>query len=278
VLADNGFGIEDAPHAFWRARGKECVIVFYLSGKLVLQGQGAEFWTTIVDPLHETPDPFAEALARHPAPAPERWIGLDESGKGDYFGPLVVSAARLARKDVPLLAELGVVDSKRIADGRITELAGQLGAIVEHVEVVIGPEKYNALHAKMGNVNRILGWAHATALEALLAEAPADYAVLDQFGPEHRVRGALKEQGRELRLDMMPRAEADPAVAAASILARHTFNRSIRGLSKRWGLKLPKGAGPPVLSAAHRFVERHGREALSQAAKVHFKTTAKIGT
>lgn len=277
VLADNGFRFDDADHAFWKARGQDCVAVFYRSGKLVLQGQGAEFWTAILDPLHEAPDVFGEALALHPDPPPAHWIGLDESGKGDYFGPLVISAARLARKDVPLMAELGVGDSKKISDGRIAELAVQLDAVVEHVEVVIGPEAYNKLYAKMNNVNRMLAWAHATALEELLEKAPAEYAVLDKFGPEHRVRSALKDQGRALKLDMMPRAEADPAVAAASILARNTFNRSIRSMSKKWGQTLPKGAGAPVLTAARSFIEKHGREALSKAAKLHFKTTTKVG-
>jgi ribonuclease HIII len=171
-----------------------------------------------------------------------------------------------------------VADSKKIADGRITELARQLDAVVEHVEVVIGPERYNALYEKMANVNRMLAWAHATALEELLAEATADYAVLDQFGPEHRVRSALKEQGRALRLDLRPRAEADPAVAAASILARNTFNRSLGGLARRYSVKLPKGAGAPVLTAGRRLVEQHGREILARVAKLHFKTTAKLGS
>lgn len=209
-------------------------------------------------------------------PEPGR-IGTDESGKGDFFGPLVVAAFFLPEGQDAVLAELGVRDSKRISDARCRELAATLRRAYPHHSVVaIGPEKYNELWEKLRNLNRLLAWGHARAIENILERVPAGTAVTDQFGDERFVHNALLKKGREIELIQQPRAEEDPAVAAASILARAEFLIRLRGLSRDVGVELPKGASSAVEEAAVRLVREKGPDILSKVAKTHFKTTVRV--
>jgi ribonuclease HIII len=203
-------------------------------------------------------------------------IGTDESGKGDYFGPLVVAGFYLPEGQDAVLLELGVRDSKKISDGRCRELAETLKAGFIHSVIVVGPEKYNELHARMRNLNKMLAWGHARAIENILGEVPCGKAVTDQFGDERFVKEALLRQGRMIELIQRPRGEEDVAVAAASILARAEFLKRLHFLGREWGMELPKGAGPQVEAAAVRLVRTHGAEALGRAAKTHFKTTERV--
>jgi ribonuclease HIII len=209
-------------------------------------------------------------------PEPGR-IGSDESGKGDFFGPLVVAAFFLPEGQEEVLRELGVKDSKRTSDARCLEIARTLKSGYPHHSVVaIGPEKYNELWGKLRNLNRLLAWGHARAIENVLERVPAGTAVTDQFGDERFVRNALLKKGREIELVQMPRAEEDPAVAAASILARAEFLTRLRFLSREVGLELPKGASDQVEAAAVRLVREKGPDILAQVAKTHFKTTVRV--
>lgn len=209
-------------------------------------------------------------------PEPGR-IGTDESGKGDFFGPLVVAAFFLPEGQDEVLRELGVKDSKRTSDGRCLEIAGTLRrAYPYHSVVAIGPEKYNELWAKLRNLNRLLAWGHARAIENILERVPAGKAVTDQFGDEKFVRQALLKKGKDIELVQMPRAEEDLAVAAASILARAEFLSRLRGLSREFGVELPKGASEQVEAAAVRLVKDKGPDVLEKVAKTHFKTTVRV--
>lgn len=203
-------------------------------------------------------------------------IGTDESGKGDYFGPLVVAGLFLADGQDDVARALGVKDSKRTSDNRVREIADVLKKGYPHSVVVVGPEKYNALYDKLRNLNRLLAWGHARVVENILAEVPAGLVLTDQFGDERFVREALMKHGRTVELRQRPRAEEDPAVAAASILARAEFLWRLRALSEAAGLDLPKGASPLVETAARELVCRQGAEALRRFAKVHFKTTGRV--
>lgn len=205
------------------------------------------------------------------------WIGSDESGKGDYFGPLVVAAVALTADNWRVLEALGVQDSKSLSDARSTALASEIRAAFPNKVLVIGNRRYNELWAEMGSVNRLLAWAHARAIEDVVELAPsATAAVADQFGDESLIRNALMRKGRDLQLVQMHRAERDPAVAAASILARAEFLRRLDALSAEAGVRLPKGASAQVESTARALVQQRGRGALTDIAKVHFKTTTKL--
>jgi ribonuclease HIII len=210
-------------------------------------------------------------------PAEPGRIGTDESGKGDFFGPLVIAAFFMPEGQERVLRELGVKDSKRTSDARCREIAETLKrAYPYHSVVTIGPEKYNELWAKLRNLNRLLAWGHARAIENILERVPAGKAVTDQFGDERFVRNALLQKGREIELVQMPRAEEDPAVAAASILARAEFLAKLHYLSRDAGMELPKGASDLVEAAAVKLVREKGPAILDKVAKTHFKTTVRV--
>lgn len=206
-------------------------------------------------------------------------IGIDESGKGDYFGPLVIAAVHVTPELEPDLRLMNVRDSKRISDGRILEMAPDIKLVCRHSIVAIGPERYNELYKKIKNLNRLLAWGHARALENLLEQVNCDLAIADQFGDERFVLNALQEKGKRIRLIQRTKAESDLAVAAASILARAEFLLRLKRLSDEIGLALPKGASPQVELAGRMIVKKHGQERLATVAKLHFKTTqAVLGT
>ncbi|TLY15712.1 MAG: ribonuclease HIII [Nitrospirae bacterium] len=203
-------------------------------------------------------------------------IGSDESGKGDYFGPLVIAAAFVTPEIEPDLKLMEVRDSKRISDGRVLEMARDLRQVCKHSIVAIGPQRYNELYERIRNLNRLLAWGHARALENLLEQVTCELAIADQFGDERFILNALLEKGKRIRLVQRPKAEEDLAVAAASILARAEFLTRLKRLSDEVGTSLPKGASPPVELAARMVVKKHGRERLSTIAKLHFKTTLAV--
>ncbi len=225
--------------------------------------------------------PLASLRVTAPPSAPanlsgQARIGIDESGKGDYFGPLVIAAAYVDAKNEPELRLLHVRDSKKISDGRILEMARDIKVICRHSLIAIGPPKYNELYAKIKNLNRLLAWGHARALENLLEQAPCEVAIADQFGDERFVLNSLMEKGRKIRLVQQPRAEADLAVAAASILARAEFLIRLKRLSDEIGTTLPKGASPAVELAGRMVVKKRGEAGLGTVAKLHFKTTKSV--
>jgi ribonuclease HIII len=201
-------------------------------------------------------------------------IGVDESGKGDYFGPLVIAACYVGPEH---FAELeGVKDSKKLTDKQAFSLAGVIRRTCPHAVISIGPHKYNELYAKMRNLNSLLAWGHARAIENVLEQQPAELVISDQFAQPDTVRRRLFEKGRSIRLESVVRAESDLAVAAASVLARAGFLRALEQLSEKHGVQLPKGAGPNVIAAGKQFVEKHGLDHLGEVAKLHFKTTQDV--
>lgn len=204
------------------------------------------------------------------------WIGIDESGKGDYFGPLVIAGVYLKTGQVPAVLQLGVRDSKNLTDARILQIAPKIADQVLFSVVAIGPKRYNELYEKMKNLNRLLAWGHARVLENLLEQVPCARALSDQFGDERFILGALMKKGQQIRLEQRPRAESDPAVASASILARAEFLKRLAQLSQQVELPLPKGASKSVEEAARKLAQRDGKEALLQVAKWHFKTTRAV--
>jgi ribonuclease HIII len=203
-------------------------------------------------------------------------IGIDESGKGDYFGPLVIAAVFVTPATQQDLMLMGVRDSKKISDGRIGEMAPEIRLLCPHSTVSIGPQRYNELYGKIKNVNRLLAWGHARALENLLRQVDCDLAIADQFGDERLILNALQENGKLIRLVQRTKAEADVAVAAASILARAEFLGRLERLSQELNMMLPKGASPAVELAGRVVIKKYGRDRLQTIAKLHFKTTKQI--
>ena len=198
-------------------------------------------------------------------------IGVDESGKGDYFGPLVIAACYVGPEHE---AELeGVCDSKKLSDAQALRLSGVIREVCPHAVVAVGPEKYNQLYAKIGNLNRLLEWGHAQAIQNCRENVDCRRVISDRFANPQGLERTLKAKGIDVDLTSMVRAESDLAVAAASILARAEFLRRLERLGGEIGTPLPKGAGAPVLAAARRLAPKLGREGMAKIAKMHFRTT-----
>lgn len=279
-LAAWGFEVGERPNAPLFAKGHGVTIHGYRTGKLLLAGERAEEWATH---LRAEVAPTAAPPEKYPMPeAATRGvrIGVDEAGKGDYFGPLVVAGVVVDEASAQRLRSMGVKDSKRLTDDAILRLAETVRANVlrpSQAEVItISPLRYNTLHQKLGSVNKILGWAHARAIESLLEANPTcATAVSDQFGDERYVRSALMERGRRIELVSIPKAEREISVAAASVLARAEFVLAMRLMSARYDVRFPLGA-THVEDVARRFARERGAAELVNVAKVHFVTTTRV--
>lgn len=264
-----GQGAEIKETAFgYSSQFEDAAINWYSSEKLLLQGKGA---SDLAEELYVR-GLICGRLAKESEPR----IGVDESGKGDFFGPMVAAGALVNPAIEHELVRLGVRDSKTISDSMVETISAQLVKMVPHTKIVIGPAKYNELHLQMNNVNRILAWAHARAIENLLEKHEARLAVSDQFGDESYLRKALMKKGRKVELLQRPRAEEDLAVAAASIIARAEFLKRMDELSEKAGFALPRGASEQVIAAGKKLVARFGVNRLDQFAKTHFKTMQKL--
>lgn len=202
-------------------------------------------------------------------------LGVDESGKGDYFGYLVVAAVYIDERNAIPLRRMGVKDSKKLSDIKINELDKNIRKICAYEIVKISPEKYNAVYKKFKSLNKLLAWAHARAIENLLKRVECNLVITDKFGDERFLKDTLFEKGKKVKIIQRTHAEEDIAVAAASIVARAEFLKTLRQLGRLVGFVLPKGA-THVEPAAKYLVEKHGKEILEKVAKIHFKITRKI--
>jgi len=203
----------------------------------------------------------------------EGHIGVDESGKGDYFGPLVVAGCYVGPEH---LAELdGVMDSKKLTDAKATMLAAAIRAVCPHSILTIMPTRYNELYAEIQNLNRLLEWGHVKVITEVHKLYPCAHALSDQFADPRRLKAKLAAKNLDITLETRVRAEEDIAVAAASILARAEFLRRLKELSRQFEIELPKGA-TVVKDKGVQFVRKYGAERLGEVAKLHFKTTAQV--
>ena len=267
------------PYMLFKASREKTQVTAYCSGKLVVQGGGTQdFVEFVLEPLigltanEAEPPPLLEFKGPH--------AGIDESGKGDFFGPLVVACVFVEdAATADTLAMAGVRDSKAIKDD--TKIASIAETVKTSVRgkfgiVVIGPEAYNRTYEAIGNLNRFLAWGHARALENMLKFAPeCRHVISDQFGDKRLVENALLKNGRAVRLEQFPKGERDVAVAAASILARAEFVRRLAKLEEEAGCRLPKGAGTQVDKVASQLYLSGGEPLLRKFAKMHFRTARK---
>lgn len=265
------------PHTKMAVKTPDCGINLYKSGKCLIQGKGAEeFVMYVMEPLvlQQATLGYEDIIKSEEY---EDHMGIDESGKGDFFGPLVVVGAFSDSEIVQEMREMGVRDSKSItSDNKALDMGRSLRKLLgkRFAVVKIGPEAYNRLYAKMRNVNTMLAWAHARAIENLLEAVPnCPKAISDQFGSKTQVEKSLMKKGREIELVQRPKAESDIAVAAASVIARELFLRALYDLGKKYNLEIPKGASAGVRNIAIELVKKEGPEVLLQTVKCHFKTT-----
>lgn len=280
LLKNPRYLTETVPHTQIAASLPDCRINLYTSGKLLVQGKAAQEWVTFTLEPEILKEVFVGYEEIHDPEAFEPHMGIDESGKGDFFGPLVIASAYVDGPLVEKLRALGVKDSKRISSDNVAlnmardirKLLGDRCALV-----TIGSRSYNRMYTKIGNVNKMLAWGHARAIENLLEKVPdCPRALSDKFGPTHQIERALMEKGKKIRLDQRTKAESDPAVAAASILARAGFVHALRKMGKEYGIEIPKGASDKVRREAEKLVADRGPGILLDTAKCHFQTTDKV--
>lgn len=281
LLQGEGFDFEPKPYTlFFGKKGKLSIAVYQKGPKVVIQGKGTgEFVQFRLEPeiLGEAKLGYEEV---HNPEAFTPHFGIDESGKGDFFGPLVIAGAYVDGEIARRFMEGGIQDSKRIgSDKRIRELATMIrntpGVVFNIVE--IKPHKYNELYRKIGNLNRLLAWGHARVIENLLEGRPdCPRALSDQFANPKLIERSLMKNGRAIELQQRTKAESDFAVAAASILARERFINWMDDTAKKYGQPLPKGASAQVKQAASALAKEHSPEILEEVAKTHFKTASEI--
>ena len=281
LLGELGFEFAPKPYTiFFGQKNKLSVAVYEKGPKVLVQGKGVEEFVQFeLEPkiLGEAKLGYEEV---HNPKMFEPHFGVDESGKGDFFGPLVISGVYVDARIAQKFLEGGVQDSKRIgSDARIRALADSIRkdslGLVD--TVLIGPERYNDLYEKFGNLNKLLGWGHARVIENLLAKKPdCPRSLSDQFADARVIQQSLLQHGRRIDIEQRPKAESDIAVAAASILAREAFINWLERRGKTFGLRLGRGVSAEVKETAAKLVESKGPGILRELAKVHFRTAHEI--
>lgn len=282
LLVAQGWTFETKPHCLYAAnRGKVNVLVYQKGPKVLVQGkETTDFVTNLLEPLVLGEAELGYEEVHHPEMY-QPHIGVDESGKGDFFGPLVIAGVYVDAAVARGLREAGAVDSKRItSDAKIEQVAQAIRAVpgLKWEVVQINPERYNALYEKFGNLNRLLAWGHAKIIELLLERVPdCPRAVSDQFANPAVLKKALQAKGQQIDLVQRTKAESDPAVAAASILAREKFILWLRETGQQLGGQpLPKGVSAQVKESARTLLQIRGHDILAKTAKLHFKTTQEV--
>lgn len=273
ILDEKGWIDYDVAYSLFAFKGEKINVVGYQSGKLVVQGKKTEdFVRDILEPQITGEAKLGYEEVNHPEWF-EDHLGVDESGKGDLFGPLVSCTVVAHSGMAKMWMDKGIRDSKSVSsDASVFKLE----KIIRETEGVViktafaGMVKYNELYNKFGNLNKMLAWFHSRSVMDSLKDKMVPWGMLDQFTKQPLVQRLVKVDDFTLR--MQTKAEADPVVAAASIIARAEYVRQMKKLSDLAGETLLKGASAQVKQQAVKLVRDRGADALNQFAKMHFKT------
>lgn len=274
-LVEQGFEISPAPYMVFQAKKSGISLSLYQSGKLTVQGKNKhDFITFYLEP--EILESVAYSYPLKDVPNHAR-IGIDEAGKGDFFGPLCIGGLYISGEhELHKLLSFGVKDSKKLTDPKILEIAGKIKSHFKTSVIKLFPAKYNELYKGFHNLNRLLAWGHSAVIENLYKATDCNSVIIDQFADESLVINALKRKHLEIDLTQRHKGESDPVVAGASILARAAFVEGIESLEKEFNLTLPKGASNGVKEAARKAILIYGEKILEKISKTHFKTTSEI--
>ncbi|MGA8164159.1 MAG: ribonuclease HIII [Waddliaceae bacterium] len=269
-LRSKGFTFSTPPYTIFSAKKKGLSCTLYQSGKLMVQGKETqEFVEFYLEP--EVLGTFTNSYREIDIDQTSR-IGIDEAGKGDFFGPLCIAGVFASGPGILQLKKMGVRDSKSMSDSTVIKIGSLLRKHYPYHIVTLTPATYNDLYKKFGNLNHLLAWGHATAISALVQKTECINVIIDQFASEHVVENALKKKNLNVDLVQRHRGEEDLVVAAASILARQAFLEELERLSREFSMKLPKGAASIVIETGGKFLMKYGRSLLAKVAKLHFRT------
>lgn len=269
------------PYAIFQAQEEDTVITLYESGKAMFQGTSADvdaaMWGTILDNTKEKKEEQKKKDQKYHNCSS---VGSDEVGTGDYFGPIVVTAAYVKKEDVERLEKLGVGDSKKITDEKIKKITPELIKIVKYRSMILTNKEYNEKYTKDINMNKIKAILHNKVLYQLMTEEKpdVDYIVVDEFAREKRYYEYLEGiPNIQRNITFMTKAEdKNLAVASASIISRYIFLKEFDKLCDSIHIPLPKGAGRDVDEIGEEVVEKYGEEKLKEIAKYNFKNTDRI--
>ena len=277
-------------YAIFQAQDGDTVVTLYESGKCVFQGKDADlssnFWietekintgraiTTNSDEKKKKDSIYVDPKIYYSTA-----IGSDEVGTGDYFGPIVVTAAYVKKEDIKYLESLGGKDSKKLTDEKILEIVPIITSKIKYNTITLSNKDYNSYYAKGYNMNKIKAILHNKALSNLKREKlPYDYIVVDQFAEKYVYFSYLKEVNDVVRdITFVTKGEdKSPAVALASIISRYVFIKEISKMSKELGMLIPKGASDKVDEVALKVANKYGFDKLNEFVKLNFKNTDKI--
>lgn len=278
TLPSQGFTLLPREHAHFFAQKKGVSCTVYLSGKIVVQGSESPEW---IDYYLEP-----EILKKIMRSARGDWyenfephLGSDEAGKGDLFGPLCLACVGVEEKHLPWLHEIGVKDSKLISDIQVRVLAREIWKKLPCQLQVLLPSSYNKLWQRFKNLNLLMAWLHSDLIQKLVAQSEDkkwSYALVDQFSQAQLVKKRVTKENPDIHVIERTKAESDPAVACASILARASFLKSLEDLSQSAGIRMAKGAGSPAKNLLREIIRSHPHLDLNLYVKMHFKTVAEV--
>lgn len=274
-LIDQGFDLTIKDEAIFNAKKPGVTAVLYKSGKLVVQGKEIK---TFIE-FYLEPEILKALDFTHPHRDINRnpRIGVDEAGKGDYFGPLSVAAVHVTGSQFDELIKIGIKDSKKLDDKSILKLNEKIQEICAFESVVIYPLRYNELYKQFKNLNTFLAWGHSKVIENLSKKTNCKDVLIDQFASsKFVVENAIQRKGLEINLQQRHKAESDIVVAAASIIARAEFLKGMEKMNQFFKINFPKGASSIVKKIAKEFIEKYGINRLNEVAKLHFKTTQEL--
>lgn len=276
---------EQQQYCVFTAKCSKFKALFYQSGKLVIQGscvddvvqalleefkiQNVNLNCNSVSNNEKNKKTSDKTTSNHNYSA---YIGVDESGKGDFFGPLVIAGVCVNEDNKQLFIDMGIKDSKKINDKTIKKMSLEIQKRSVWSTVMITPTKYNELYSMFKNLNKLLAWGHARVIENILNKYPCEYALSDKFADESLIKNALMKNGKNIILEQRIKAESDIAVACASVLARNAFVEKIESLSSYYGINFPKGASKLTIEAGREFIKKYSKDELKNVAKIHFKT------
>lgn len=275
---------ESQQYAIFAAKCSKFKAVFYQSGKFVIQCRDINY--IVEELIKEFKIENLSFISQNSSSENKKkisdksisnikynaYIGVDESGKGDFFGPLVIAGVCVNNDNKKLFIDLGIKDSKKISDKTIKDMSIEIQKRSIWSIVMITPSKYNELYLKFKNLNKLLAWGHARVIENILNKYPCEYALSDKFADESLIKNALMKNGKNIILEQKIKAESDIAVACASVLARNAFVEKIESLSSFYGINFPKGASKLTLEAGREFIKKYNKNDLKNVAKIHFKT------
>ena len=268
------------PYAIFQAQEMDTIITMYNSGKVMFQGTSADIDANMWTELTETNKNTKEDSEQYDKYMNCSSIGSDEVGTGDYFGPIVVTASYVNKKDIPYLKELKVADSKKLTDDQIRIIAPEIIKKIKYKSLILKNTEYNERHNKDTNMNKIKAIMHNNALSSLKNEIKdeIDYIIIDEFTKEKRYYEYIKELPNILKgITFMTKAEdKNLAVACSSIISRYIFLEEFDKICDKYHLPLPKGAGTKVDEIGQELVEKYGKEVLKDIAKLNFSNTSRV--